>query len=97
MNLSYNKFQEPPHILEEAKSLEMLILDGNPIQVLTADNGFVKMPNLKELSMRNMTKLRSIGKHSMCHLESLEILKIENCQNLTDIDEFALAREVYVL
>ncbi|XP_014210826.1 toll-like receptor 13 [Copidosoma floridanum] len=91
LDLSYNLFQEPPNVLEDVNSLESLILDGNPIVNLTAENGFPSMKSLKALSMSDMPKLVWIGEGSMCHLQALESLRITNCPNFTDIDEDALA------
>ncbi|XP_058805913.1 leucine-rich repeat neuronal protein 1 [Phymastichus coffea] len=93
LNISYNNFFVLPDALSQTKPLEVLIMDGNPIELLNEANEFPLMPNLKELQMNNMTRLLAIDKGSLSNLENLEILSIENCPLLEEIDDEALAKK----
>jgi hypothetical protein len=86
-----------PNALQEAKSLENIILDGNPIEFLNDNNGFPPLPNLRKLSMCNMSKLLLIDKGALSNLEALETLSIENCTLLSEINDNALAKLVSIV
>lgn len=75
-------------------TLEYLSLDGNPIHVINHMTAFPKLPQLKELSLRNMPNLTEIGKGGLSALTGLEILYVQNCKKLWKIDEYAMASKV---
>ncbi|XP_011499664.1 PREDICTED: TLR4 interactor with leucine rich repeats-like [Ceratosolen solmsi marchali] len=93
LDLSWNEFSNLPDALQESKSVEILILDGNPIEFLNDNNGFPPLLNVRMLSMCKMPKLLLIGKGALSSLEGLETLKIENCTLLSEINDDALAKE----
>ncbi|XP_016844809.1 leucine-rich repeat-containing protein 4B isoform X2 [Nasonia vitripennis] len=92
LNISYNEFTKLPDALRDSPSLETLILDGNPIEMLGRKNSFPVMPKLKELNLCHMPELLSIDRAAMSNLEALEIVRIENCTLLGEIDADAFAK-----
>lgn len=92
VDLTGNKFTSPPLALEDGKSIEWVSLDENPIKVINEENAFPVMLKLKELSMCCMHNLTKIGARGLSELRQLEVLHIEGCPLLEDIDENALAR-----
>lgn len=71
--------------------LETLILDGNPIEILDSNHSFPNITTLKELHMSNMSRLREIREGAIGNLGNLEVLIIENCTLLKNIDMYAFS------
>lgn len=88
LNLAGNRFNFIPTPLEEARTLEYLCLDRNPISTIYF---FPVLTRLKELSICYMPNLAIIAGNSLSQLTGLEILSIQHCPRLTRIDEFAIA------
>jgi len=91
LNLTGNQLIDPPKALEEARTLEYLSLDANPIRVINRINAFPTLPKLKELSLREMPNLTEIGYGGLSGLTGLESLRVQNCKKLQRIDEYAIA------
>lgn len=91
LNLAGNRFNFIPTPLEEARTLEYLCLDRNPISTIYF---FPVLTRLKELSICYMPNLAIIAGNSLSQLTGLEILSIQHCPRLTRIDEFAIAYQV---
>ncbi|XP_014614936.1 PREDICTED: leucine-rich repeat neuronal protein 2-like, partial [Polistes canadensis] len=92
LQLNGNEFIEIPKALSMAMALEILGLDETPIKMLNEHNAFPVMNNLKELNMCCMPNLIDIGNGSFGQLSSLEILRVQNCPLLKNIDEKALTK-----
>ncbi|XP_012281030.1 leucine-rich repeat neuronal protein 3 [Orussus abietinus] len=95
IHLQGNKLKTPPAALEDAKSLEYLCLNDNPIEIIDDDNGFPEMPQLKELSICHMSRLTRIGSGAFGKLPMLENLRLENCPQLSEIDEDAFINKSF--
>ncbi|XP_043502287.1 leucine-rich repeats and immunoglobulin-like domains protein 3 [Polistes fuscatus] len=92
LQLNGNRFVEIPKALSMATALETLDLDETPIQTLNEQNAFPIMKNLKELNMCCLPNLIEIGNGSFGNLSGLEILRIQNCPLLKNIDKDALTK-----
>ncbi|EZA58169.1 hypothetical protein DMN91_011706 [Ooceraea biroi] len=90
LNLAGNQFAVLPRPLEEAKALEYLRLDFNPIRVIDRVNAFPSLKKLKELSLCDMPALTEIGGGGLSELIALENLYVQNCPKLDRIDEYAI-------
>ncbi|XP_018343291.1 PREDICTED: leucine-rich repeat neuronal protein 2 [Trachymyrmex septentrionalis] len=91
LNLTSNQLTVLPKSLEEARTLEYLSLDGNPIRAIDRTNAFPNLKMLRELSLRGMLNLTVIGNGGLSALTGLESLYIQNCRKLGRIEEYAIA------
>ncbi|XP_012233479.1 leucine-rich repeat neuronal protein 2 [Linepithema humile] len=91
LDLTNNELTVLPRALEDAKALEYLRLDANPIRVIDRTNACPNLTNLKELSLREMPSLTEIGNGGLSALTGLENLYVQNCEKLEKIDEYAIA------
>ncbi|EGI61717.1 PREDICTED: leucine-rich repeat neuronal protein 2-like [Acromyrmex echinatior] len=91
LNLTGNQLTVLPKSLEEARTLEYLSLDGNPIRAIDRTNAFPNLKMLRELSLRGMLNLTVIGNGGLSALTGLESLYIQNCWKLGRIEEYAIA------
>ncbi|KAL1110418.1 hypothetical protein AAG570_007949 [Ranatra chinensis] len=89
LNISDNEFSKPPSALGELVSLEVLVMDNNPIQIISE---FPRIPTLKVLKIRSMALLHQIKDQSLSYLENLEELHCSNNLKLDEISSFALAK-----
>ncbi|XP_020292276.1 leucine-rich repeat neuronal protein 2-like isoform X2 [Pseudomyrmex gracilis] len=94
LNLANNKFTTVPTSLEDAKELEYLRLDFNPIRVIDHTNGFPNLTLLKELSLCYMANLTEIGNGGLSALIGLENLYMHHCEKLVKIDDYAMSLKV---
>jgi len=94
LDLTNNELAVVPKPLEEAKALEYLRLDANPIRGIDRTNAFPNLTNLKELSLREMPSLTEIGNGGLSALTGLENLYVQNCKKLEKIHEYAIANSV---
>ncbi|KAH0945251.1 hypothetical protein HN011_008533 [Eciton burchellii] len=90
LNLAGNKFTVLPRSLEEARALEYLCLDFNPIRVIDRVNAFPSLKKLRELSLCDMPSLTEIGSGGLSELIGLQNFYLQNCQKLERIDEYAM-------
>jgi Leucine-rich repeat (LRR) protein len=95
LNLAGNKFTVLPRSLEEARALEYLCLDFNPIRVIDRVNAFPSLKKLRELSLCDMPSLTEIGSGGLSELIGLQNFYLQNCQKLERIDEYAMMLKVY--
>ncbi|XP_011877507.1 PREDICTED: leucine-rich repeat neuronal protein 2-like [Vollenhovia emeryi] len=93
LNLNGNRLAAVPRPLEDARNLEYLSLDANPIRIINMVNAFPKLTKLKELSLRDMPNLTEIGFGGLRELTGLESLYLQNCKKLRRIDEYAMASQ----
>ncbi|XP_066599040.1 leucine-rich repeat neuronal protein 2-like [Prorops nasuta] len=93
LRLAGNEFERLPLALDDAKGLQSLILDDNPIELIEQIHGFPVLPALTELSLCGMPDLTEIGKNAMSGLSSLERLSICHNPKLTKIHELTLGKE----
>lgn len=94
LNLSGNRFLQPPGSLQYCKSLEFLNLDENPFEILNSSSAFPAMPSLKELSLCCMPHVTFVGPKVFSELTALERLSLQNCPRLKEINENALVKQV---
>ncbi|KAK0071345.1 hypothetical protein PV325_013070, partial [Microctonus aethiopoides] len=87
--LNGNRLTILPSTLMDAKALEYLNLDGNTFEVFDHVNAFPKLPMLKKLSLRALSRLIKIGSGAFSHLTALEELYLSECPRLQDINENA--------
>ncbi|XP_030562611.1 leucine-rich repeat transmembrane neuronal protein 3 isoform X3 [Drosophila novamexicana] len=91
---SGNLFNQVPKALSYAKNLKRLVLDENPITNLEGENVFPAMTYLKYLSISYMPELYKIGQGALNNLQNLTELILSDNKMLTEIDEYALAKNV---
>ncbi|XP_012056986.1 PREDICTED: leucine-rich repeat neuronal protein 2-like [Atta cephalotes] len=91
LNLTSNQLTVLPKSLEEARTLEYLSLDDNPIRAIDRTNAFPNLKMLRELSLCGMLNLTVIGNGGLSALTGLESLYIQNCWKLGRIEEYAIA------
>ncbi|XP_070067034.1 leucine-rich repeat neuronal protein 1 isoform X3 [Drosophila virilis] len=91
---SGNLFNQVPKALSYAKNLKRLVLDENPITNLEGENVFPAMTYLKYLSISYMPDLYKIGQGALNNLQNLTELILSDDKMLTEIDEYALAKNV---
>lgn len=95
--LNGNRLKILPSTLMDAKALEYLNLDGNIFEVFDCVNAFPKLPILKKLSLRALSRLTNIGSGAFSHLTALEELYLSECPRLQDINENATLLPVNIL
>ncbi|KAK2580065.1 hypothetical protein KPH14_012349 [Odynerus spinipes] len=91
--LSGNQFTSIPNALANAKYLQSLTLDENPIESINRLNAFPAMPMLKVLNLYCMPYLSEVGRGSFAKLTALETLHLQNCPLLKEIDGNAFQEE----
>lgn len=93
LKIGGNRFTTIPGALATARSLESLTLDENPIESFDELNAFPAMPKLKELNLYCMAYLSRVGRGAFAQLKALEVLHLNNCPLLEEIDENAFEEE----
>jgi hypothetical protein len=89
LNLSQNLLDFVPAILPTiGKSLEILILDDNPIIEFVSET-FSGLPNVIELSVNNLTKLKYVNANTFASMPKLKKLSLSNNVLLKEIDREA--------
>jgi hypothetical protein len=89
LNLSRNLLDFVPAILPTiGKSLEILILDDNPIIEFVSET-FSGLPNVIELSVNNLTKLKYVNANTFASMPKLKKLSLSNNVLLKEIDREA--------
>ncbi|XP_044272303.1 phospholipase A2 inhibitor-like [Tribolium madens] len=86
LDLSINDLDFVPYSLKAvAKSLQVVILDGNPIIEMTEES-FQGLEKLSEISANNLTKLHHINSSAFAPTLNLKKLSLTNNPSLEDIN-----------
>lgn len=91
LNLAFNQFREVPEQLAQSYDLQVLILNGNPIQEIRS---FPVLLKLHSLSLSYMPELTSLKANSLSNLISLEEFNCSHNSKLSSLHPSSLSRMV---
>jgi len=93
IDLSYNLLRMVPCWGAAADSLQLIILDGNPVRRLRP-GAFRSLPQLRDLSLASMPQLLLIDAGVFVDLPALRVLRLHDNRRLAFLDPRSLDRDI---